>query len=427
MGGLIDWGFRGLKALTELLLNPFYYVGILFIVLQYRRQILLERKLFSVKLHSLISETWRTVLWGWIGGLAASAVMAGIGAVVQPEAVVLLWIVSLLLIWARVRFLCWAYAIGVLGILQAVLVNFPALQEALSWRWAVDSVLALHMPSLFALVAVLHLIEALLVRRQGTRFGTPVFVESKRGKIVGGYQLQGFWPVALFLTVPMQGGAPLPWTPLLGGDLYAGGWAVLALPVMIGFTDMTTSRLPREKVQLSSGLLVLYAALLLLLTALSAWWASSLLAVSLLCILLHEAIVFYSRWDESRRSPVFVHGNRGLKILGILPGSPAAELGLQVGESLYKVNGMIVRTRQELHHALSQNAAFCRLEILNLVGESKFVKRAIFSGEHHLLGIILAPDEDVLYYTKERPLPFWAYLGRRVRGLSDNRPRPKSM
>ncbi|UUZ82654.1 hypothetical protein LJK88_00815 [Paenibacillus sp. P26] len=58
---------RGLQALLQPLLHPFYYVGILFIILQYRRQIAFERKLFSTKLHSLLSETWRTVLWGWSG------------------------------------------------------------------------------------------------------------------------------------------------------------------------------------------------------------------------------------------------------------------------------------------------------------------------------------------------------------------------
>src|SRR3546814_2129717 len=42
----------------------------------------------------------------------------------------------------------------------------------------------LDIPSLIALVAVLHLVEAVLVRRQGARAASPLFFEGKRGRIV---------------------------------------------------------------------------------------------------------------------------------------------------------------------------------------------------------------------------------------------------
>ncbi|MCZ8514915.1 PDZ domain-containing protein [Paenibacillus filicis] len=419
---------RGLQALLQQLLHPFYYVGVLFIVLQYRRQIAFERKLFSTKLHSLLSETWRTVLWGWVGGLLASAMMAAVGATVEPEAVILLWLISLVLILIKVRFLCWAYAVGILGVLQVVLSAFPVLQAPQA-SWLIAPLMGVSVPSMLALVAVLHLVEAVYVRTQGHRFGTPMFFESKRGKIVGGYQLQGFWPIVLFLIVPMQGGSsvPLPWMPLLGGDVWAGGWTIIGFPVMIGFAEMTLSRLPKAKVRLSSSLLALYSLVLLAFAALAACWPFFTLPAALLSILLHEAAVWYSRWDEEHRNPIFVHSERGLKILGVLPGSPAEELGLVVGETVHKVNGMPVRTKRELHQAMQTNPAFCRLEILNLEGESKFVKRGMFSGEHHQLGIILAPDQDVLYYAEERQAHIFAYLSRRLVGLLSKRENTRSM
>ncbi|TVY09359.1 PDZ domain-containing protein [Paenibacillus cremeus] len=418
MNLVADVGYRGLQALLQLVLHPFYYVGLIFIVLQYRRQIAFERKLFATKLHSLVSETWRTVLWGWIGGLFASVLMAVVGATVQPEAVTLLWVISLVLILFRVRFLCWAYAVGIIGVLQTVVGAFGVLRDEASIAWLTGPLMQLSMPAMLALVAILHLVEALFVRRQGARFGTPMFFGSKRGKIVGGYHLQGFWPMTLFLLVPVQNGGPaLPWTPLLGGDLWQHGWALVGFPVMIGFAEMTISRLPRDKVRISSNLLLLYAGIMLGLAALASLWPVLTLPACLLCILLHEAIIWYSRWEETHRVPLFVHGSRGLKILGLLPGSPAEELGMQVGETVHKVNGVLVRTKSELHQAMQVNSAFCRLEILNLAGESKFLKRAMFSGEHHQLGIILAPDQDALHYAEEKQRPIFAYLSRRLVGL----------
>jgi len=417
----MDVAQKGLQALLQLLSHPFYYIGILFIVLQYRRQILFERKLFHTKLHSLLSETWRTVLWGWIGGIAASVLMAVVGATIQAEAIILLWIVSLALILFRVRFFCWAYAIGLLGAAQAVLGWFPQWSAGASGvgAWFADALRGLNMPALLALVAVLHLVEALFVRQQGARIATPMFYESKRGKIVGGYHLQGFWPLTLFLLVPMQGaaGSPLPWTPLLGGDLWSGGWTIVGFPVMIGFAEITRSRLPKEKARMSAKLLAVYAASVLLLAILAKLVPVLMILSSLLCIVLHEGLLVYSRWDEAKRSPAFVHDKRGLKILAVLPNSAAAGLKLEAGEIIHKVNGVPVHTKRELHQAMQLNSAFCKLEVLNLAGESKFVKHALFSDEHHQLGILLAPDQEAMYYAEERQTHLFAYLSRKLVGV----------
>ncbi|MNI72088.1 hypothetical protein D3C73_1280080 [compost metagenome] len=40
------------------------------------------------------------------------------------------------------------------------------------------------------------------------------------------------------------------------------------------------------------------------------------------------------------------------------------------------------------------NPAFCKLEVQNRAGESKYLQRAIYAGDHHQLGIILVPEPD---------------------------------
>ncbi|WP_248929466.1 PDZ domain-containing protein [Paenibacillus hamazuiensis] len=419
----VEIGKKLLSAVVQLITHPFYYVGILFVILQYRRQIMFERKLFSVKLHSIVPETWRAVLWGLVGGLCASVVLAFVGATLQPEALLLLWVISLLLVFVRVRYLCLAYAVGVIGILQTVLIWVPQLQTVEPLKWLVNVLLSVDMPPLLALVAVLHLLEALLVRLQGARSGSPMFYESKRGKIVGGYQLQGFWPVPLFLVVPLQGGGmELPWQPLLGGELWQYGWAVAGFPFMLGFAERTVTRLPQDKVRWSSTLLIAYA-LLVFLGALAAEWMSVLtIAASLLCIGLHEAMLALSRMDEADRSPYFVHNRKGLMILAVLPDSAAEQLGLKTGEIIHKVNGFPVLSKQDLHFAMRQNSAFCKLEVLNLDGQSKFLQKPLYAGEHHQLGIVLAPDQDALYFAEERPPGIIAYVRRKLVGLISKQP-----
>jgi hypothetical protein len=263
------------------------------------------------------------------------------------------------------------------------------------------------------LVALLHLAEALLVRRQGDRISTPLFLEGKRGKLVGGYMLQGFWPVPLLMLVPSSGTgastASLPWTPLFGAD-WSQGWTIIALPMIIGFTEMTRSMLPKAKARHAARGLLIYS-ICLAAAAILAWWQPVLLpAAALVSILLHEAIIWRSRYLESARPPLFVHDARGLRILGIVPGTPAEAMGLAAGEILQKVNGIRVRTKEELYEALVQNSAFCKLEVLNMEGELKFAQRARYEGEHHQLGVILAPDEQASFYASSGPASLLALL-----------------
>lgn len=415
---LSAWG----RALLGLLVNPFYYLGLVVILLQYRRQIRLERKLFHSRFHHLGKTAWSLVVWGLAAGLGASLVLAVLGSALTMEAMVLLWALSAVLILFRLRFLCLAYASGVLALADAIMGWLPqgADTQALGWlyRWMEG----VETPALLALAGVLHLAEALLVRYQGSLTRTPLFSESKRGRVMGGFQLYAFWPVALFLLVPAQagGGFQLPWTPLFGSGLASSGWTILALPVAMGFMESTWTQLPEEKARRTSGRLLLYALAVTGMALLSHWFGLFLPVAAVLTIALHEGILWWGRWEETKKALLFVHDSRGLKILAVLPGSPAEALGIRTGEILAKVNGLPVPTKDELHAALQANPAYCKLEIINLQGESRFAGRAIFAGEHHQLGILICPDEDTRYVLEERhQLGLASVLARTLSGPFD--------
>ncbi len=394
------------QAAVQLVAQPFYYIAVLFIILQYTRQIRMERQMFAVKLHNWPSLVLKALLAGLLIGLAVSAAGAFVGVTLTGESVIWLWAVAAVLMLARIRYLCFAYSAGVITLLQWLL-GWTPLSERTDWLGSAAASLAgIDAAGLLVLVALLHLAEAVLVRWQGDRLATPLFLEGKRGKLVGGYMLQGFWPVPLLMLVPAAGSgastSALPWTPLFGAD-WSQGWSFVALPMIIGFTEMTRSLLPREKAKHAAKGLLLYS-ICLAGAAILAWWQPMLLPLAAIAsLLLHEAIIWRSRSVEAAQSPLYVHDSRGLRILGIVPGTPAAAMGLVTGEVLHKVNGMHVRTKEDLYEALVHNSAFCKLEVLNLDGELKFAQRARFAGEHHQLGVILAPDEQANYYAASGP------------------------
>jgi hypothetical protein len=406
---------------VQLLINPFYYIAILYIVLQYRKQIQFERKLFHTRLHSLLNETWRTLLWGLVGGFAISFVMLFIGVTLGREVIALVWLVTLVMILARVRFLCLAYSAGVIGIAHVVADWIPYTSNLAGISWLLKQIANADIPSLLMFVAVLHLLEGILIGWQGARMATPLFLEGKRGKIIGGFQLQSFWPVPMFVLVPLQGASTeaIPWGTLLGAE-FSSGWSLLAFPAMIGFMELTTSKLPRDQTRASSSRLILYGVLMFVLAAAAHYWSPLILVAAILSIALHEALVWYSSWYESKQKPLYVHSPRGLTVLSVIPGSPAAEMGIQTGEIIHKVNGQKINKKADLHAAMQLNAAFCKLEIVNLQGEIKFLQRALYSGEHHQLGIILAPDQEAMYVMEGKPMHLFTYLRNKLGGFRSN-------
>lgn len=405
-------------ALLHLLIQPYYYIALIFIAFYYRRQVALERKLIHVKLHSWGKETWRTVWSGLAMGLLVSIAAILLGVSLTGTAVACIWVVSILLSLIRVRYLCFAYSIGLLGIVQFILSFFPnALPNGLVGNVAA-TIREMDIPALLVLAALLHLAEALLARRQGPNLATPLFLKGKRGMVVGGYQLQAFWPLPLFLLIPSGAGTmDLPWQPLLGGGL-----GIVSLPVIIGFSEMTQGMLPGRKAARTAGRLLVYSIVLLCLSLLAAWWSPLTVLAALAALVLHEGLSWYSALEERSISPIFVHPQRGRKVLAVLPGSPGQELGILPGEILLKVNGVLLTDATQLHEALRMNSAYCKLEVLNREGESKFLRSPIYDGDHHQLGIILVPETDGLVTAAAKPSSIFSIIGMKTGIRSRNLP-----
>lgn len=416
--------YEWLRAFGGLWLSPFYYLALLFVALYIRKQITLERRLFTVKLHRWWSEWWRIVLWGMAVGAAVSIVFLLLGAAVNLTTLIWLWIIALLLSLLRVRYFCFAYAAGVLGLLQAAANGFqldsfplPDLGMAL-----VRSVQEAHMPSVFVLVGVLHAAEALLVRLTAGRLAVPLFFEGKRGKPIGGYMLQAFWPVPALLLMPLgvQAGVP-PWPTLFADAALGGSWGVMAFPVLFGFQSLALTQLPKDKAK-QSALRILGYGLLMIAAGIGLFYLPNvwgIAAAAVLCFGLHELVVLMDRRAEELHSPYFVHDHRGLKVLAVLPNSPAVEMGIEPGYIVRRVNGEFVRDRAQLHAALRMNAAFAKLEVLDHNGESRFMQRAVYSTDHYQLGLVLCPDDEVLHVAELRERGVLGFLRSR-RTASDS-------
>jgi hypothetical protein len=400
------------RAVLQMLSMPYVYIAILLVWWHEAQTVKLQRKMFHVRMRGSLSVALGRLGAGALAGVALSAAGFAAGAALSPETLLCVWAAMAVLVLFRLRYICLAYAAGALGVVQAALAAAPVpagLEGAYQAVW--DAILGVDVPGLLFLAGLLHIAEGLLVRLQGAKTAFPLFLEGKRGKPIGAQALSGLWPIPLLWLVPAGGteGFPLPWTPLLAGSGGDSGamWSLIAFPVLIGFNDRTETFWPEQKARDTGNRLMIYGALLALLAAGSEYWEPLTVVASAAAFALHEGLVWISRLREAGRQPLYVQDGSGVRILAVLPGSPAAEMNLLAGETIRKVNGVPTRTKEELYAALQRQSAFTKIEAVNREGHLKFPQRARYAGEHHQLGLILAPDEAADVVAASRAGTLW--------------------
>lgn len=333
-------------AFLHALLHPLFLVIIALIWLQFGRMQKMKEALFGLR-----DSTLRLVLtaigFGMIGGLLGSVLLVVLGISLNDLGILFLWAIAVLLMLINPRFLCFSYAGGILALIS-LLTGYPKLNIA----------------ALMGLVAVLHLIESVLILIGGHIDPLPVYVRNRFGRVVGGFNLQKFWPIPLaviaLVTVAPQAPATelirMPdWWPLLRslGDL-SDQTAYGIVPVMaaLGYGEMAVTCLPRERVRITSLHLALFGLALLHLALLAAYVPQTAILAALFAPLGHEAVIHAGQRSELQGRPRFVPPPRGVMVLDVLKGSPSQRAGLRSGDVILGIDGIPVNSRSELNYAL---------------------------------------------------------------------------
>lgn len=411
MIGQVLLGFIGIVA------NPIFYVALLLVFMQYWRQNSLERELFGVRVTSAFTQTGLSLLFGIFGGIVTSVLMALLGVALNPHDFLYVWALAVVLATLHVRWICFAYSGGILSLVSLVLQLIPDFQTP--WVWLntmLYDVEHVAIIPLLALIAILHLVEALLVYVQGGTSPAPAFVQSKRGRIVGSFLLQKTWviPIAAFVVTGSSSDtlAHPSWWPLL--PILGAGLQVIPIPAVLGFSGMAISSTPHEKAQRVAAGMTIYSLILLLLAVGAVMWPWLVWVGAIFSPVAHEWLIYQQQQEESEKQPRYVRPLLGLRILAVLPGSPAAAMELKSGEVIVKANGVPVNTPFDLHFAINQNPAFVKLEVLDEQAQVRYPAKSLYDGDHHGLGLILVPDDQARQFLQLKEIPVWKSIQRRL-------------
>lgn len=405
------------KALLSLLAHPLFYISLLLLILVFSFRVRMERAMFSVKLQTWVKPFVYALIGGGIASVAISIITILLGFTFTASTVWWLWGVSLVLMLVRLRFASIIYSAAIVTLLHLAAKAVGPLALDGQAGTVYQSLLELQPVSILVIAALMSLAQALLVRWQGKHFVSPIYISGKRGKVIGGFTLQGYWAAPVFLFMPVAadttGAVSFASHAVQPLFLTAGpeAWLLLACPLLLGVTGMTHSVSPALLIKRISNQWLVYSVLFLLI-ALASWWVTPLLWVASIGMLLSfELVHWINRWHESKQPPLYGPLDQGLRVLAIVEHSPAVHMGVVAGDTVLKANGISVNTLDQLYEAMSTNPAFCKLEMLNGDGELKYAQRARYADEHHQLGIIMAPDGHARYLGNYREPSLFTLFG----------------
>ncbi len=255
-----------------------------------------ERKIWKQKqvvywlpafLFLVLESYFSTMLSAVLGGVVAGILLLFIGVSLDLASIPYLWLVMVLLFCIQRRFVCFAYAGGVLALLQSI-----------------AGIFSFDVRQLLMLVAILHFTEAILVYISGAAQAYPVYLRAGQGRTICRTQLQRIWPIPLIMPIPLQhtqtallqhGCIVMPtWWPLLNSVQFdtdvAMIYAIVPMLAVIGYQDIADCGKERQHTGVTAILLLVYSILLGGIVFFSSNYPALLGVAALFSIIGHEAI-----------------------------------------------------------------------------------------------------------------------------------------
>jgi len=370
------------KAFGKMFLNPLVYWIIFISIIISKRRIKDEMLQFKHELFPIGAEYYQTGKITIMGSLGISIVTFVLNVTFVHEIILFLSIIIFILSFAfGFKLLSAVYTIGFTFILFKVL-------ELYDNRLFESGFITPHTFSSMALLISLFLFsEVLLYKLMTNENSFPEIIKSKRGSSYGSHHIQkaSFIPFLVFIPGKITIGS-LPIIPYftLGGENISFAF----VPFIIGFHHIIKASLPDTVVDKLKYYNVILASLVLIGALVSFYLPGLAIGAVGLAIIGKLYINGLIEKEDLQKEPTFIALNNDLKIFAIVPDSPAAILGLKVGDTITKVNQMDVHSPTELEEQLSSMIQFPNFEVISTNHQVKNIHNTSYKGNLTELGII---------------------------------------
>lgn len=409
------------------LFNPLFWLVIILVAFQYRRTMHVETQLFGRPKYTLWQHGLVAAAAGLLAGLLASVLLVLTGISLMEIGVQFVWPLALVLLLVNPRYLCFAYAGGIVGVVSSLLQImsrfFPGILNS-----PLGALASLHIPGLLALIGILHLTESLLIAVTGHLNPSPLFLRTERG-VVGGFSLQKFWPLPIIglvaAVVPeaealLAESAAMPdWWPLFASKTVPEAGSVLMyvlMPVVagLGYGELAVSSTVQDKSRTSAINLGLYSVSLILAAFASLRYPPLTIPAALFAPLAHEFLIITGNKKEFAGEPLYVPPPEGVRILDVFPGTPAEEGGLEPGDVILTVNGMHVYNSTFFRAMLVHSGFFVSMGVRRGNQKMDILLKKTVGNE---LGVVLVPEPNEPVAMEVKQVNFLQALKERIKKI----------
>lgn len=391
-----------LTSLAEIIVKPSLLIMLVALssmfYLKNKKIVAMQKMIIGEKINTALELTLSQVVFGLLAGILGSLILSSLGVIFTVDSgIVYLFMISILLMFIKARFICFSYSGAMLG---AVSLIYSYLGRNFGYDIIIFNIDVL---TLMTFVGVLHIVEALLVAVDGDKGAIPVF--SKRDNtIVGGYVFNRYWviPITIFLAFKLGAteqvlteSIPTPeWWPILNSEYILTLLATMALMMtpffgVIGYSSVSFTKNKKEKAISSSIYILIFGISLILIAQLSRFGIVGEVITILFAPFGHELMLEVQKRREAKGKAIFVSDDEGISILEVVPYSEIYDLSIRSGDRIISVNGNIVYSEKEVYDASKSRENNITIKVISTSGEIKEVK--LKGNRKGSLGILLVP------------------------------------
>jgi len=341
------------SVFAQSITSVFFVLIILLTYVHIKKNAQLEESWLGFLRSSVSYQLMDVMLYGMLGGLIVSGLIALLGITLSFDTFFFIWPVALILMLFHRRYLCLSYAGGIVS-LSSLLFGWPQIDVS----------------AVIALVGILHLLESILILFDGHRDSLPVFMEHKEHGIMGAFIQNRLWPVPLVILIvppfslPAGAGIEMPdWWPLFKSQFNPQALMLFPIAAVLGYGDIAITQPPQERTRESGFWLAVYslAILIIAIASSSFYWIKFLAA---LCApVFHELLLYFGQKGQMTGKPAFGAPWRGLRVLDVFPESTAEVMGIKPGDILLSINGKDVNSQEMVDQIMGTCPSFLWVDV----------------------------------------------------------------
>lgn len=373
----IEWTIEAKNILFSLLKNPILYWVILLSFVVAKRRKVREILQFNKQITTRSTEWKKTFGLSVFCGLVISFITLTFGFVLTYEVVLILSIITFLISYVyHYKFLSVSFTFSI-----TYLLLFKSIQNHYE-----NSIVIFT--SLTVLIGVFLIIEAILLRNFKNEDSAPELTLTERGATFGQLHLNKISLIPFLIFVPSGSFTALfpvlPEVTINGED-----YNIVLIPLFIGFNFLATKKLPNNIAKRNANRVAILGALILLLSIVAYYLPSLSIVVVLIALIGRSVIQITSDMWSATTARQFTSATSAVKVFWIMEDSPAENLGLEIGDTILKVNKQSVQSVEAFYACLNDKDIVYELEVIDANNAPKAVQATVITSHQSELGLIL--------------------------------------